>query len=583
MSWGDTMKVGFMNTSCLMNAVKWAYTIMISELRRSKGSFMVLFIWGNLNLALLPTSDLRLSFIGDDGRTERLSTLSKDSQCSDVAIEEIPVDKSGRSFLLKISDGEVLYYWCSEKSKLLGIELLSKIKDFVKRKPSLAELTGISESRLRCFATHLRAYLVGSTVTTRASAVASLASSPDTLDSELCQTVQSSSASLTSLLSQHYNSQVAKTSLLCQGGPSASSSSFKEGQPRNLSLRSVDIGKLRQLGDIQLSCVDNPAVGLPSMMDESSSNHSERGMFAEAAESCLFSPLSLLESLGKSAVPPLLRPASQVPSIGASRLSPYYCWCPPVASTLQCTVVPPQLPFSATESPSFLPPLSSLLPDTGCSSALKPMSPLNLSDLPCMDFPPFLPEPLVRLPLSRPISQHIPIFTPLVCDPIVHIPVIDVCSSGQGYLVSAAPAISTAISPLHPKLMNPLIPETDSVVDKGARETLRLLISSSSQTIPPLMDVFPSVLTSTNEKPSIFVTGSRGLYSGTRDVDAISNSIAAMGLVTLSEGSIGGAVVKRCINQGNLVDHLEKPGGPGGTCSDDDASIFTNLRKERTD
>lgn len=82
---------------------------------------------GNLNLTLLPTSEMRIAFIGDDGYTERLSTLSSISQCSAVAIEEIPADNSGRSFLIKIPDCEVLYFWCSEKSKLLGIELLAKV------------------------------------------------------------------------------------------------------------------------------------------------------------------------------------------------------------------------------------------------------------------------------------------------------------------------------------------------------------------------------------------------------------------------------------------------------------------------
>ena len=70
---------------------------------------------------------MRIIFIGDDGYTERLSTLSSVSQCSAVAIEEIPADNSGRSFLMKIPDCEVLYFWCSEKSKLLGVELFSKV------------------------------------------------------------------------------------------------------------------------------------------------------------------------------------------------------------------------------------------------------------------------------------------------------------------------------------------------------------------------------------------------------------------------------------------------------------------------
>lgn len=82
---------------------------------------------GDLNLTLLPASGLRLSFIGDDGNTERLFTLSGKTQCAAVEVDEIPADSSGRSFNLKISDGRVFYFWCSEKSKLLGIELVAKV------------------------------------------------------------------------------------------------------------------------------------------------------------------------------------------------------------------------------------------------------------------------------------------------------------------------------------------------------------------------------------------------------------------------------------------------------------------------
>ena len=82
---------------------------------------------GNLTLVLLPSSDLRLSFIGDDGRTERLFTLTNKSQCSGVMVDEIPTDSSGRSFLVRTPDSRIFYFWCSEKSKLLGIELLGKV------------------------------------------------------------------------------------------------------------------------------------------------------------------------------------------------------------------------------------------------------------------------------------------------------------------------------------------------------------------------------------------------------------------------------------------------------------------------
>lgn len=70
---------------------------------------------------------MRIAFIGDDGCAERLSTFSNISQCSTVAIEEIDADPSGRSFLVKIPDCKVHYFWCSEKSKLLGVELLAKV------------------------------------------------------------------------------------------------------------------------------------------------------------------------------------------------------------------------------------------------------------------------------------------------------------------------------------------------------------------------------------------------------------------------------------------------------------------------
>lgn len=82
---------------------------------------------GNLSLMLLPTSDLRISFIGDDGSMERLATLSREAQSTSLEIEEIYADKSGRSFLLRIADNMVCYYWCSEKSLLLGREMLGKV------------------------------------------------------------------------------------------------------------------------------------------------------------------------------------------------------------------------------------------------------------------------------------------------------------------------------------------------------------------------------------------------------------------------------------------------------------------------
>jgi len=84
------------------------------------------FLRGNLNLTLLPSSNLRITFVGDDGRTQRVATLCDISECS-VEFKEIPADQSGRSFLVKVPGGETFYFWCSEKSQLLGSELLSKV------------------------------------------------------------------------------------------------------------------------------------------------------------------------------------------------------------------------------------------------------------------------------------------------------------------------------------------------------------------------------------------------------------------------------------------------------------------------
>lgn len=534
---------------------------------------------GTLNLTVLPTSDLRLSFVGDDGHTERLFTSSTKSHGSSITVNEIAADNSGRSFLIKDSDDRTFYFWCSEKSKLLGIELLAKMKDLLARRPSIAELTGISESRLGCFATHLRAYLVGSTVIGAPASLAGSRTHQDTRSelSESPQDVHISSTSSKSPRSRHPGSQAARANSSFQGSLSPRSSSFKEGPSRNLSsLKNAAREKLRRRGDNHIA-VDNLSATTAAVATDGSSNPGENDKIPESIRSCSLPTSCFLDSLGKLAVPPILSSESQAPFMVTPLLSPYYCWCPPGVSPLQFSAEPSQLSSSPIESPSLLPPLSSLLPAT-IPSSLFSQTPFNLVDAPSLDFPAFLPDPLVRL--SRPTAQHIPTFTPLMCDPIVHIPVIDVCSSGPGYLVSAGPTMSTTIPPLHSNLVNPLISEAESVVEKGARETLRLLISGSSQTNPPLLDALPAVLTKVDENPSMLVTGSRGLYSGTRDVDVIASSIAAIGLVSLSGRSSSNAVVQGCSSHGDSDSHEEGSSGANEnkngneSCSDDEVSIF---------
>ncbi|XWS65885.1 hypothetical protein CRYUN_Cryun05aG0152100 [Craigia yunnanensis] len=547
-------------------------SIRVGKINKQGTVFHPTTIRGNLILTLLPTSDLRLSFVGDDGQTERLFTLSGKPQCAAVSINEIPADNSGRSFLVKIPDGKVFYYWCSEKSKLLGIELLSKMKDLIKRKPSMAELTGISESRLGCFATQLRAYLVGSTVSNTQASCSGPPSPSTVLDTIDVHNGQSSSTTSKSLRSWHSSSQVLKLNAVYQGSLSPRSSSFKEGLTRNLSsLRSTARDKLRRRGDNHLSVTDSLTIASPITNDSSNCNQAEIDKLPDV-KSCPFAQ-NFLESLGKLALPPTLSSASPVSSLGPPLFSPYYCWCPPGSSTLQHSAAF-ELPTSSIESLK-LPQLSSILPMTGASSLLKPIPPLDLADVPPLDFPAFFPEPLVRLPLSS--SQQIPTFTPLICDPIVHIPVIDVCSSGQGYLVSAGPTISTTIPPLHP-----LLPNTDSMLEKGARETLRLLISGSTQSNPPLIDVLPAVLTSTDEKKSILVTGSRGLYSGTRDVSAIADGIAAISLVKLSSSSMVDSFVKQCSSSWDNPDAKKQLGSSSSdeSCPNSDGAKLSDSREE---
>ena len=82
---------------------------------------------GKLDLGLLPSSSMCLTFVGDDGYSEQLAPLSNSFECLEAVIEEISADNSGRSFLVRISESKVFYYWCAEKSKEHGMELLSKV------------------------------------------------------------------------------------------------------------------------------------------------------------------------------------------------------------------------------------------------------------------------------------------------------------------------------------------------------------------------------------------------------------------------------------------------------------------------
>ncbi|XXG66389.1 hypothetical protein AAC387_Pa05g3879 [Persea americana] len=514
---------------------------------------------GNLNLTLLPSSNLRISFIGDDCCTEKLSVLGSDSESSTVTIEDISADCSGRSFLMRFPGGRISYFWCSEKSRLLGAELLTKMKDLLRKKPTLSQLTGISESRLDRFATHLRAYLLGSGSTIQSvPTVSSAAVHSD--PPELLPKTQSAFPSLKASHPRGTASQPAKShSALYQGSLSPRLNTFKDGLSRSsLFNRSGAREKFKRRGDGQCNnvlAIDNASMTLTSTGSaiQTSSGQTEDEKLSEGCSH--FLPLSLPDTL--PFIPPLSisplsfhAPLTKIPTSSPSLFSPYYCWCPPGPTTLQYRVAP-HLPPASSE-PLSLPPFSSILTAARSSSSLQ-NPPLNLVNVPSLDLPAFFPDPLanISIPVSSfvavPSSQQIPTFTPFMSDPIVHIPVIDVCSSGQGYLVSAGPTISTTIAPLLPNLVNPLIPEAESMMEKSARETLRLLIGSA-QTNPTLMEMLPAALATTEKSLSFIhgkqqgalVVGSRGLYSGILDVGSAANGITSMGLVSLPAISVEG-------------------------------------------
>lgn len=514
---------------------------------------------GDLNLVLLPSSDLRLSFVGDDGQAETLFTLCCNSDCSTALIEEIPADSSGRSFLVKCPNSSIYYFWCSEKSRILGNEILDKMKDLCERKPSLAELTGISESRLDYFATHLRAHFSGSTSNTRRP-TSKEPSSQRLISSELAG--RNPGLDLDSLVSgsvRHRTSgnQTVKSSSPCQISLSPRPNLFKEGGMGRTPFKNVAREKWRRrAGDNILSVLDNididSAVGSRKFSDESRlGNHSELSEVLSAAQSSIQS-LEL--------VPPSFCSLTADLSPKSAFCSPAYCLCP-IGSTFQTTTGPLTLPL-ATTNLRKLPPLASLL--AGTSSIETPSTTtLQLCSHPLTELPSFIPDTMGRLSLSMPSTYQISTFASIICDPIVHIPVIDICSSGQAYLVSAASG--TTLHPLHSTLVSQMLPQ-DNMVENGAMETLRQLMASSDQASPSWIDM----LTKDDEKPGILVGGSHGLYSGTCDVEMIANSIAALGMISLTERSIQGdnystkTIQGNCEMEASNMDHPLNQVNPDG-------------------
>eukprot|EP01018_Ginkgo_biloba_P034379 Gb_28953 [translate_table: standard] len=524
---------------------------------------------GHLSLTLLPSSDLRLSFVGDNGGVERLAILSPGNENSIVVIEEISADTSGRSFLLKLPGGKLMYFWQSEKSKLVGDELLSKMKDLLGRRPSLAQLTGIRESRLDSFATYLRNSLLGSSSSSQrvpfsSSPSVSMVSSTDVVSGQNT----SSNASAPFLRpSQRFRLAVSQAMAHGrfhsgnQGSLSPRAGAFKDGLIRNVScIRTVVSARERVRKRVDVHS-NGSVIGSPTMSAVQTSRDSQNfngngidllstrislsvtgqnaaevashsaGLYTSIDASYerehglgwehstplpqryLHLPVSLPISsgnglpsqqslpVGESSFNPLsfhLPVSSRVPIASSSIFAPYYCRCPLRTSSLQYTITPPFLPSVATEAVS-LPPSTSYF-SVGSSSTFIPPLPLDLRDvsfspiplpvpslvsiptpLQTPNLPAFLTDPVVRIPLpvssfvTVPTPQQISSFTPFFSDPIVHIPVIDFHSSGQGYLVSAGPSISSSISPILPSLLTTFIPESGPLVEKEDANTLQLL------------------------------------------------------------------------------------------------------------
>lgn len=524
---------------------------------------------------------MRISFTGDDGCIERLAVVASDCESSPVIIEEISADISGRSFLLKLPGSEVSYFWCSERSKSRGVELLSKMKDLLKKKPSLSHLTGICESRIDSFANHLRAYLVGSSThaeTTSTTSSLAFDSSTHASSSDLHSSSRPSRSRLTA-------TNTVKVHPLYQGSLSPRSSTFKDGMSKSTSYnRNATKEKLRRRGDGYSSslAVNNLLVTAASRTthtlstsqpEDNSGSIGSSSDYSGSAPFCL-PEIPFLSYPSSSCSHSVIKAQQSEFAVTSPPITPCYCWSPRYPSPLQYTVSS-HLPIASTEC-LRLPPLSSLL-----SSKEPPVSinvselPIDIAGLPSHKLPSLFPSTLVHFPL--PIPSHstlpcsqVPAFTPFMSDSIVHIPMIDVCSTGPGYLVSAESALSLAIPPLLPTCASPLISQSESA-EMNARETLRMLMASAPpSTCPPFMTMLPQVLNSSEEmfpyahvsKREIIAAGSRGLYSGVLDVKAVTSGLSLMTFSSSTQNLARGDLDMRISSESSEATEIpEVPGG----------------------
>ncbi|KAH7387092.1 hypothetical protein KP509_16G004600 [Ceratopteris richardii] len=428
---------------------------------------------GYLSLSMLPSSEMRLSFVGDDDEIERIAAVKSTEDESQVHLEILNSDPSGRSFVLKVRDGKH-FFWQSERCMSEGKRLVSEMKDYLLQRPTLSQLTNVNESRLNLFVCQVWDKLDA------ASASAGFQSStPFSLSSVPSGTLTNGSAS---------NSVVSSSSSGSRQSPlSPRGSGFKEGThkassnmrsflfPRERHKRRIDKGNSSSVltfsdsGSTSDKGPDMVKVSLPSC-SASFGVSKEKGMSPQlcsvslsisspcAAEliNTFDQPLKQVVSVStvSTSFPSALSPISSVltgsafssdglhlptpprlPVPSSSLFAPYYCPCPLQSSALQYAFAPPFLPpvgeLSNVSGPTFfsLKPPSSLLAQTTISLDRVSISPIPLPV-----------SSIVNIPVPLQTSNLSSFFS----DPIVHIPVVDIQSSNKGFRVAAPPPVSSS-------------------------------------------------------------------------------------------------------------------------------------------
>lgn len=292
-----------------------------------------------------------------------------------------------------------------------------QMKNLLRKKPSLARLTGICESRPDSFGAHIRAYLLGSPNIAEANSHTLSGESRANLQSGDSD-CHSASMILKSSRCRLTSSHTTKGQPSHQGSLSPKPNTFKDGTARSSSsIRDGIKEKLRRKENSLLS-ISQPYTPVSIKSSSQCEDDNIRGSDGRSFLASITQPEVPHLSFSLSPPIPLLidfYPPAR--STSGSLLSPNYCWCPPYPSSLQYSVTPYYLPVTFDESMP-LPPLSSLLSTAVPAVSLVTSSlPLDVPKLPSMSLPPLLPESFIRLlvPVTSlvtlPSSQQISTFT----------------------------------------------------------------------------------------------------------------------------------------------------------------------------